>query len=77
MSWGHPHSTYAQRGRGELKPSAYDCVQWGWGFKVVHVRKKIFLSHKISIYFFFYTKEAITLPFIIVQKKCKPGFSDK
>ena len=25
--WGHPHSTYTQRGRGVVKPNAYDCVQ--------------------------------------------------
>ena len=29
--WGHPHSTYTQRGRGGVKPNAYDCVQGGNG----------------------------------------------
>ena len=29
--WGHPHSMYAQRGRGVVKPNAYDCVQGGGG----------------------------------------------
>ena len=39
------------------------------GFKVVYARKKIFLDRKISKLFFFCTKEAITLPFIIVYRK--------
>ena len=33
---GHPHSTYAQRWRGGVKPEAYECVRargWG-GFKI-------------------------------------------
>ena len=29
VRWGHPHSTYAQGGRGGVRPIAYDCVQWG------------------------------------------------
>ena len=28
---GHPHSTYAQKGRGGVKTNAYDCVQGGGG----------------------------------------------
>ena len=38
-------------------------------FKVAHVRKKIFLDHKLSKLFFFCTKGAITLSFIIVYRK--------
>ena len=40
------------------------------GFMVAYVRKKKnFLDHTISKLFFFCTKEAITLPFIIVYRK--------
>ena len=67
---GHPHSTYAQRGRGQVKPNAYDCVQGGEGVQgCVRTQKNFFLDHKISDLFFFGTKEAITLPFIIVYRK--------
>ena len=27
--WGHPHSTYTQRGKRGVKPNAYDCAQGG------------------------------------------------
>ena len=66
----HPHSTYAQRGKGGVKPNPYDCLQGGRGrFKVPYGCKKFFfLDHKISRLYFFCTKEAITLPFIIVYK---------
>ena len=40
------------------------------GFKVAYVHKKNFFLHlKVSKRFFFGTKEAITLPFIIVYRK--------
>ena len=35
----------------------------------VRTQKNFFLDHKISDLFFFGTKEAITLPFIIVYRK--------
>ena len=77
--WGHPHSTYPQRERGEIKPNAYDCLQEGRGGRVqdcVRAQKKIkFLDHKISKRFVFCTKETMTLPFIIVIEKCKPTLS--
>ena len=59
-------------GRGGAKPNAYDCVQEGGGGVHGCVRaqkKKNFLDHTISKLFFFCTKEAITLPFIIVYRK--------
>ena len=46
-------------------PNAYDCVHGG-GFKVAHVRKKkIWGPQNLN----FCTKEAITLPFIVVYGK--------
>ena len=41
--WGHPHGTYPQRERGEIKPNAYDCLQEGRGGRVqdcVRAQKK-------------------------------------
>ena len=72
---GHPHSTYGQRGGGGgVKPNTYDYVLGGRRvFKVAYVRKKNFLDHKIPKLFFFCTKEAITLPFIIVYRKVQIG----
>ena len=65
---GQPHSAYAQRGRGRVKPNAHDCVQGGSGGFQGCVRKqkkfffgpqnlKIFLflskrSYYIAIYYF-------------------------
>ena len=68
---GHPHSMYAQRGRGGVKPNAYDCVHGGsGGFQVCVRTQKIFEGgNKMSKLFFFCTKEAITLPFIIMCGK--------
>ena len=72
---GHPHSTYSQRRSGAIKPNAYNCVQGGWGGGAARVQgcvrtqKKFFLHLKVSKRFFFGTKEAITLPFIIVYRK--------
>ena len=43
------------------------------GFKVAYVRKKYFLDHKILKLFFFCSKEAIILTFIIVYRKVKTG----
>ena len=41
----HPHSTYAQRGKGGVKPNAYDCLQGGRGrFKVPYGCKKFFFG---------------------------------
>ena len=58
-------------GRGQAK-----CVQGGGGERVGSVsrlrtnpKKKMFLDNKISQLFFFCTKEAITLPFVIVFRK--------
>ena len=70
FSVGHPHSTYAPRGRGGVKPNAHDCVQGGRGFSSLRTyAKKSFLGHKISKLVLFCTKEAITLPLIIVYRK--------
>ena len=42
--WGHPHSTYAQRARGGVKPNAYDYAHGGRGFSKLHsCAKKIFV----------------------------------
>ena len=69
-SRGHPHGTYAERGRGGVKPNAYDSVQRGGKFQgCARTQKKLFLDHKISKRFFFFTKEAITLPFSTVYRK--------
>ena len=59
-------------GRGQAK-----CVQGGGGGGGVggvsrlrtNPKKKMFLDNKISQLFFFCTKEAITLPFVIVFRK--------
>ena len=50
------------------------CVRLGTrgmgGFKTAYVRKKTLLwTTKSQNFFFIYTKEAITLPFIIVYRK--------
>ena len=42
--WGHPHSTYAQRARGGVKPNAYDYAHGGRGFSKLHsCAKKFFV----------------------------------
>ena len=71
MVRGHLHSTYPQMGRGGVKPNVYDCVQGGRGVSRLrpYAKKKFFLDHKISKLFFFCTKKAITLPYIIVHRK--------
>ena len=52
---GHP-----QRGRGGVKPNAYDCLQGGrGGFKVVYVRKKKILHHKSQNFLFFVQKKLL------------------
>ena len=66
--WVHPHSTYALRGRRGVKPNAYDCVQGeGEGeFQGFFSTQKKILNHKISKFFFFCTKEAITFHYYCV-----------
>ena len=71
-SRGHPHGTYAERGRRGVKPNAYDCVQRGGEFQgCVRTQKYFFWTTKSQnvFFFFFFTKEAITLPFSIVYRK--------
>ena len=73
----HPHSTYAHgggEGSRQMNTTAYE--EEGGGFKVAYVRKKKDFYHKISKLSFF-TKEAITLPFIIVYRKVQPVLSYK
>ena len=60
---GHPHSTYAQKGRGGVKSNVSSCVKGGRGrgFKVAYVRKEVCT--------YVCTKQVITLSFIIVYRK--------
>ena len=54
VRWGHPHSAYAQGGRGGVKPIAYDCVQGGMGEECLRLRAyKIFFWTTKSEDFFF------------------------
>ena len=74
--WGHPHSTYAQRGRGGVKPNAYDCVQGGRGVSRLRTyAKKFFLDHKISKLFFFVQKKLLHCHLLLYIEKCKPALS--
>ena len=59
---------------------AYKGEWGGGGFKVAYVRKKKFLDQKISIFFFFCTKEALPLlhcHLLLCINKCKPALSYK
>ena len=71
----HPHSTYAQRGRGGVKPNAYDCVQ-GRGVKECVRTQKNFLDHKIAK-FFFVQKKLLHIHLLFCIEKCKPALSYK
>ena len=79
LRWGHPHSTYAQRGRGEVTPNAYDSVQGGRGEGVSRLRtyakKNFFFDQKISKLFFFCTKDAIHYQLLLRIGKCKSTLS--
>ena len=60
--WGHPHSTYPQRERGEIKPNAYECLQEGRGGRVqdcvrAQKKKKIFWTTKSQNVSFFVQKK--------------------
>ena len=65
--WGHPHSTYTQRGRGGVKPNAFHCVQGRRVQGCVRTEKKIFLTTKSQNFSFFVQRKL--LPFVIVYKK--------
>ena len=60
LTWkrGHPHSTYAQRGRGEVKSNVYDYVQGGRGELqgCSRTQKKSFLDRKISKLLFLFKR---------------------
>ena len=73
----HPHSTYAHGGRGGVASNKYNCVRGRRGIsKLRTYAKKSFFTTK-SQNFPFFTKEAITLPFIIVYRKEQPVLSYK
>ena len=73
ISLGFTHIVRTHKGGGEGSSQMRAIPYKGrWGFKVAYVRKKNFLDHKILKFFFFCTKEAITLPFILLCiEKCK------
>ena len=75
----HPHSAYAHGGRGGVASNEYNCVRGrrgGGGSKLrTYAKKKIFTTKSQNFHFF--TKEAITLPFIIVYRKVQPVLSYK
>ena len=53
ISRGLSHSTYAKRGRGGVKPNAYDCVQVGsGGSRLPMYAKKIFGPQNLNFSFF-------------------------
>ena len=68
--WGHPHSSYAQMGSTGVKEMRTIAYKGGGGcFKAAYIHtKKFFLDHSTSK-LFFCTKEAITLPYVIVYRK--------
>ena len=53
ISRGLPHSTYAKRGRGGVKPNAYDCIQGGSGVsRLPMYAKKNFGAQNLNFSFF-------------------------
>ena len=69
---GHLHSMYVQKGEGRGQTKCIRlCARGEGGFQgcVLTQKTKIFLDRKISKFFSFCTKEAITLAFIIVYRK--------
>ena len=64
----HIERTHKGRGRRQAKYVRLGTRGMG-GFKIAYVRKKSLLWTTKSQNFFIYTKEAITLPFIIVYRK--------
>ena len=75
----HPHSTYAQRGKGGVKPNACDFLQGGRGrFKVPYGCKKIFFwTTKSQDFTFFVQKKLLHCHLLLCIKQCKPALSYK
>ena len=67
---GHPPRTYTnEEGRGQAKCVRLRTRSRGGAQGYVRTQKKInILDHKISKLFFFCTKKAIALPFIVYRK---------
>ena len=66
------HIVCTHKGGGEGSSQMRTIAYKGTGRKVqgcVRAQKKFFLDHRILKLFFFCTKEAISLPFIIVYRK--------
>ena len=75
---GHPHSTYAQRGRGQVKPNAYDCVQGGEGVQgCVRTQNNFFWTTKSQIFSFLVQKKLLHCHLLLYIEKCKPALSPK
>ena len=66
---GHPHSTYAQRGRAGFKPNACNCVQGGRG--------GLFLYFFVQNLYFFVQKKLLHCHFLLCIEKRKPALSYK
>ena len=78
FNWGHPYSTYAQRGRGGVKPNAYDCVQSGRGFSRLRTyAKKIFFGPQNKNFSFFVQKKLLHYHLLLCIEKCKLTLSYK
>ena len=78
ISRGLPHSTYAKRGRGGVKPNAYDCIQGGSGVsRLPMYAKKNFWTTKSQLFFFFMQKKLLHSHLLLCIEKCKPALSYK
>ena len=77
---GHPHNTYARRGRGGAKPNVYDCIQEGnEKFQgCVRTQKKIFRTTKSQNFSIFSVqKKLLHCHLLLCIEKCKPALSYK
>ena len=76
---GHPHSTYAQKKRGGVKPDVYDCVR-GRG-RVSRLRKYakqiFFRPQNLKTFLFFVQKKLLYCYLLFYAEKCKLVLSYK